>query len=263
MTSEASATSYRSEQILQELLRNGEVSVDSLARHFKVSAATIRRDLSELERQGLLRRNHGGAGPVAPMLYEPFRHLSSFQEQEEKCAAEKRQIGLTAASLITDGETIAIGAGTTTTQLARCIRHRKGITIVTNAINIAMELSHLPDIKVSLTGGSLSGEWFALVGDVAQRNTSEMFFDKAFIGVDGAHAEHGMTTNYADQAAIHRAMMHQARQRIVLADHRKIGTVGRALIWPTNDIDKLITDNSTTDDAIAAFTGKNVVVLRA
>jgi DeoR family transcriptional regulator of aga operon len=263
MTSETNAASYRSEQILQELLRHGEVSVDSLAKHFNVSAATIRRDLSELERQGLLRRIHGGAGPVAPMLYEPFRHLSSFQEQEEKCAAEKRQIGLTAASLISDGETIAIGAGTTTTQLARCIRHRKGITILTNAINIAMELSHLPEIKVSMTGGFLSGDWFALVGDVAQRNVAEMFFDKAFIGVDGAHSEHGMTTNYSDQAATHRAMMRQARQRIVVADHRKIGTIGRSLIWPTNEIDKLIVDKSTPDEAIAPFTAKDIVVLRA
>lgn len=257
------SSGIRSEQILQELLRHGEVSVDSLAKHFGVSAVTIRRDLSELERQGLLRRKHGGAGPIAPMLYEPFRHLSSFQEQEEKCAADKRQIGLTAASLISDGETIAIGAGTTTTQLARCIRHRKGITILTNAINIAMELSHLPEIKVSMTGGSLSGDWFALVGDVAQRNVGEMFFDRAFIGVDGAHAEHGMTTNYPDQAAIHRAMMRQARQRIILADHRKVGTVGRSLIWPASDIDKLITDKASSDEAIAAFTAKDIVVLRA
>ncbi len=263
MTSNPSTASQRSQQIVQELLRHGEVSVDSLAKHFGVSAATIRRDLSELERQGLLRRIHGGAGPVAPMLYEPFRHLSSFQEQEEKCAAEKRQIGLTAASLISDGETIAIGAGTTTTQLARCIRHRKGITILTNAINIAMELSHLPEIKVSMTGGSLSGDWFALVGDVAQRNVGEIFFDKAFIGVDGAHSEQGMTTNYPDQAAIHRAMMHQARQRIIVADHRKIGTIGRSLIWPTNDIHKLIVDKSTPDDAIAPFTAKDIIVLRA
>ena len=262
MSNDTTAASDRAEQILQELLRHGEVSVDGLAKSYGVSAATIRRDLSELERQGLLRRVHGGASPVAPMLYEPFRHLSSFQEQEEKCAAEKRQIGLTAASIISDGETIALGAGTTTTQLARCIRHRKGITIITNAINIAMELSHLPDIKVSMTGGSLSGDWFALVGDVAQRNIGEIFYDKAFIGVDGAHAEHGMTTNYPDQAAIHRAMMRQARQRIVLADHRKIGTIGRSLIWPTSDIDKLIVDKSTADDAIAPFTAKGIVVLR-
>jgi len=196
------------------------------------------------------------------MLYEPFRNLSSFQEQEQKCAAEKRRIGLTAASLISDGETVDIGAGTTTTQFARSIRHRKGITIVTNAVNIAMELSHLPEIKVSMTGGSLSGDWFALVGDVAQQNVSQTFFDKAFIGVDGAHADRGLTTNYPDQAAIHRAMMRQAQQRIVLADHRKIGAVGRSLIWPADDLDKLITDKSTSDEAIASFKAKGIVVLR-
>src|SRR5919201_1817943 len=115
MARENSTTAQRSEQILQELLRNGEVAVDRLAEKLKVSSATIRRDLTELERQGLLRRSHGGAVPVAPMLYEPFRHVSSFQEQEQKCAAEKRRIGLMAASLIADGEINAIGAGNTTT----------------------------------------------------------------------------------------------------------------------------------------------------
>ena len=92
MISDTSAASSRWEQILQELLRHGEVSVDSLAKNFKVSSATIRRDLSELERQGLVWRTQGGANPVARMLYEPFRNLSSFQEQEQKCAAEKRRI---------------------------------------------------------------------------------------------------------------------------------------------------------------------------
>ncbi|HEX5082893.1 MAG TPA: DeoR/GlpR family DNA-binding transcription regulator [Blastocatellia bacterium] len=257
------ATAGRSEQILQELLRNGEVAVDKLAELLKVSEATIRRDLTELERQGLLLRSHGGAVPVAPLLYEPFRHLSSFQEQEEKCAAEKRRIGLLAASLIVDGEIIAISAGTTTTQVARSIRHRKGITVLTNAVNVAMELSHLADIKVTMTGGNLSGAWFALVGDVAQRNVSEMFVDKAFIGVDGIHAEHGLTTNYPDQAAIHRAMMRQARQRIIVADHRKIGVVGSSIIWPASDFHTIITDKATSDKAIKPFAAKNITVLRA
>lgn len=263
MTRENATAAQRSEQILQELLRNGEVSVDSLAQQLDVSEATIRRNLSELEQQGLLRRNHGGAVPVAPMLYEPFRHVSSFHEQEEKCAAEKRRIGLLAANLITDGEIIAIGAGTTTTQVARSIRHRKGITVLTNALNVAMELSHLAEIKVFMTGGFLSGDWFALVGDVAQRNAAEMFVDKVFIGVDGIHSEHGLTTNYPEQASIHRAMMRQARQRIVVADHRKIGVVGTSVIWPPTDLDILITDKTTTDDAIAPFTVKNIRVLRA
>jgi DeoR/GlpR family transcriptional regulator of sugar metabolism len=263
MVRKDSVITRRAEQILQELLENGEVSVETLAQRLNVSAATIRRDLTELERHGLLRRNHGGAVPVAPMLYEPFRHVSSFQEQEEKCAAEKRRIGILAASLIADGDIIAIGAGTTTTQVARCIRHRKGITVLTNAINIAMELSHLAEIRVCMTGGFLSGAWFALVGDVAQRNASEMFVDKAFIGVDGIHGERGLTTNYPEQAAIHRVMLQLARQRIIVADHRKIGVIGATLIWPVPDIDILITDQATNEEAIAPFASINIRVLQA
>jgi DeoR family transcriptional regulator, aga operon transcriptional repressor len=263
MAKELPTMTQRPEQILQELLRNGEVAVDKLAQQLKVSEATIRRDLTELERQGLLLRSHGGAVPVAPMLYEPFRHLSSFQEQQEKCAAEKRRIGLLAAGLIADGEIIAIGAGTTTTQVARSIRHRKGITVLTNALNVAMELSHLADIKVCMTGGNLSGDWFALVGDVAQRNVAEMFVDKVFIGVDGIHPEHGLTTNYPDQAAIHRAMLRQARQRIVVADYRKVGVVGTSVIWPAADFQVLVTDKTTSDKAIAPLSARNIQVLRA
>jgi DeoR family transcriptional regulator of aga operon len=263
MARQSSGSGGRWEAILEELLRNGEVSVENLAGRLSVSAMTIRRDLGDLERQGLLRRNHGGAVPIAPMLYEPFRHVSSFQEQEEKCKAEKRQIGLKAASLINDGDIVAICAGTTTTQVARSIRHRKGITVLTNAVNVAMELSHLPDINVCMTGGSLSGDWFALVGDVAQRTAKETFVNKTFVGVDGIDAEHGLTTNYPDQAAIHRVMLKQARQKIVVADHRKVGVVATALIAEASDVDFLVTDESTPKEAIAPFAARKVLVIRA
>lgn len=253
----------RAERILQELLRTGGVSVEHLADKLKVSPATVRRDLMSLERQGLLRRSHGGAAPVEPALYEPFRHVSSFSEQERQRAPEKRRIGLAAAALVGDGETIAFGAGTTTTQVARSIRHRKNIVVMTNAVNIAMELSHRDDLKVFVAGGELSGAWFALVGAMAQQHASEMFFDKVFIGVDGIHADRGLTTNYPDQAAIHRTMMQQARQRIIVADHRKIGVSATALIWQAHEIDILITDKKATDAAIAPFVEKNINVIRA
>lgn len=258
-----SATARRSELILQELLLKGAVTVDNLAGKLKVSSATIRRDLTILEHQGLLRRRHGGAIPVEPSLYEPFRHVSSFSEQEQQRTTEKRRIGLAAAELIRDGETIAFGAGTTTTQIARSIRHRRNLTVLTNAINIAMELSHRHDLKIYVTGGELSGAWFALVGATAQQHASEMFIDKAFIGVDGIHAERGLTTNYPDQAAIHRTLLQQARQRIVVADHRKIGNDATALIWQARDIDLLITDKKASRKAITAFTDKGIKVIRA
>jgi DeoR family transcriptional regulator of aga operon len=126
-----------------------------------------------------------------------------------------------------------------------------------------MELSHRDDLKVIVTGGFLSGDWFALVGPAAIESVGEIFVDKVFIGVDGVDIEHGLTTNYPDQATIHRAMMRQARQKIVVADHRKIGAVGTALICPISNVNVLITDKGVTDDAIAPFIAKGIEVHRA
>ena len=237
--------------------------VEDLAERFKISSSTIRRDLADLEKGGLLRRTHGGAVPIEQFLYEPFRHVSSFQEQEQQRALEKRLIGLAAAELTSDGETIAIGAGTTTTQVARNLRNRKGIMIVTNAVNIAMELSHSKEVRIYLTGGFLSGDWFALVGPTAIASVREIFVDRAFIGVDGVHPTHGLTTNYPDQAAIHRAMMKQARQKIAVADHSKIGIVGTALICPPSGIDLLITDRKASEAKLAPFLKQGIRVRRA
>ena len=252
----------RAKRIIRELLHDGELSVERLSKRLKISTSTVRRELTELELAGWLRRTHGGAMRVEPMLYEPFRHVSSFSAQEQLHSAEKRRIGLAAAEIVRDGEIIALGAGTTTTQVARSIHHRKGITVVTNAVNIAMELSHRADLKLIVTGGTMSGDWFALTGSTAITAVGEMFYDKVFIGVDGIHPEHGLTTNYPDQAAVHRAMMRQARQRIVVADRTKIGDIGTALIAPVADMDLIITDKGVTSAAIGKFVGKKFRVLK-
>src|SRR4029453_10619823 len=174
----------RAKEILRQLIQDGEVTVEQLAERFKTSHATIRRELSYLDGAGLLRRTHGGAIQIEPMLYEPFSRLSSFAAQEQMQAAEKRRIGLAAAEMIKDGKIVALSAGTTTTQVGRSIDHRKRITIVTNAINIAMELSHRVDLKIILTGGFLNKNCFALSGDLGIVSVNEMFYDRAFISVD-------------------------------------------------------------------------------
>ena len=252
----------RAQAILRELLRDGTITVEQMAKTFTVSPSSIRRDLRDLERAGLLRRTHGGAMLVEPSLYEPFRHDSSFSEQEQRCASEKRRIGLAAAEMIAEGEIVSIGAGTTTTQVARGIRHRKNITVVTNAVNIAMELSHRNDLKIFMAGGFLSSDWFALVGNAAIQSISEMFVDKIFIGVDGVHPQHGLTTNYPDQAAIHRQMLKQARYRVVVADHRKLNVTGTTLICPLNEINLLITDKGATKASLAPFQDKGLKIQR-
>lgn len=233
----------RDKEILRQLLQDGEVTVEQLAERFETSPATIRRELRYLEGAGLLRRTHGGAIQVEPLLYEPFRRLSSFAAQEQM-QAEKRRIGLAAAEMIKDGEIVALSAGTTTTQVGRSIHHRKRVTIVTNAINIAMELSHRVDLKIIMTGGVLNKNCFALTGPSGIASVSEMFYDRAFISVDGIHPEHGLTSDSPELGAVNRAIIQQSRQTVVVADHSKFGKVGKTLIAPVAKVDLIITDNS-------------------
>lgn len=256
-------TGDRSHTILQELLRVGSVSVEELSTRFNVSLATVRRDLVELEQQGRLRRTHGGAIPIEPLLYELFRHDSSFQEQVERHADEKRRIALAAADLIRDGETIAFTAGTTTTQVTRSIPpQRRNLTIVTNTVNVAMELSNRPEISVFVTGGFLRGGWFSLVASAAIHAMSQIFVDKVFIGVNGIHAERGLTAYHPEEAAINRTMVQQAKQKIVVADRSKLGVIVTSLICSVGEVDILITDTNATDEQIAPFIDRGIEVQR-
>ena len=261
LTSDNAAT-QRAQIIMERLLHTGTVTVEELASQFGVSGATVRRDLVELEQRGRLRRTHGGAVPVEPLLYEPFRHDSSFQEQIEHNLPEKRRIGLAAAALIADGETISLTAGTTTTQVTRSLRPRANVTVVTNTVNVAMELSQRDDIRVLVTGGHLRGGWFSLVGPEAAHTLSQLFVDKVFIGVNGLDAARGLTAHHPEEAAVNRLMVQQARQRIVVADHSKLGVVVTSLICPTADVHLLLTDTGATDAQIAPFQAMGIEVRR-
>ncbi len=255
-------TDQRAKRILQVLLRHGNISVDELAALLAASAASVRRDLTRLEERGLVHRTHGGAKLAGQMQYEPFRFDSSFQEREGRFAEEKRRIGMAAAELIREHETVGFTAGTTTTQVARCIRHRSGICIITNAVNIGMELSNLAALNVTLTGGTM--RWagaFSLTGPAAMETLSGVFLDKAFIGACGVDVLRGATTIQPDEAAVFRAMVRQAKQVIVVADSSKIAMVSPALICPVADIDILITDSGITADALAGFKANGIQVL--
>ena len=233
----------RSDQIMKLLLRSGSVSVEELVLQTGSSAPSIRRDLARLETRGLILRTHGGAALVEPLLYEPFRHDITFQAREARHAEQKRRIGLAAAELVQQHDTIGITAGTTTTQVGRALRHRTGIHVVTNAINIGMELCNQPAIRTTVTGGVLAWVWaFALVGQHALQTLEDTNLDRVFLSVTGFHLDRGVTTLELEEATISRKMAAQSRQVIVVADSSKIGLVGPSVICPIDRVDVLVTD---------------------
>ena len=252
----------RTERILRELRQAGTISVEGMCALLEVSVATVRRDLQELEDQGLLRRTHGGAVSIEPLFYEPFRHDSSFQEQIERHAEEKRRIAVAAADMVKDGETIALTAGTTTTEVVRAIRNRRGVTVVTSTINVAMELTKRTDLEVFVTGGFLRGDWFSLVGPAAAHAMSQINVDKVFLGVNGIDALKGLTSANSGEAAINRIMVDQAKQRIVVTDSSKLGAVATYRFCGANEVHVLITDTSAGDAAIQPFEKLGIEVQR-
>jgi DeoR family transcriptional regulator of aga operon len=174
----------RADKILRELRQEGDLSLDVLIKRLGASAASVRRDLTKLEAKGLVRRTHGGVTLVEPLLYEPFRYDSLFQNREQHRTPQKRRIGLHAAELIQENETVGFTAGTTTTHVARNLRNRHNIRVITNAINIAMELSNCPGLRTFVTGGFV--QWagsFSLVGHAAIDSLKDVYMDRVFVSV--------------------------------------------------------------------------------
>ena len=254
----------RDDQILKLLLRRGSVSVEELISLLGASAPSIRRDLTRMEARGLVKRTHGGAALVHELLYEPFRYDTSFQIREQRFVQEKRQIGINAAELVNENETIGLTAGTTTTWVARSLRYRNHLTIVTNAVNIAMELCNTPGLKTLVTGGYVGWPWsFSLAGAAAIRFLGDIFLDKLFLSVSGIDAERGATTNEPEEALTFRAMVKQAKQVIVVADSSKLGVTTPSLICPIKDVNILVTNEGASSHAIADFSRHGIKVIQA
>jgi len=260
----ASRNQHRSERILKKLLQAGSVTVEELISSLGASAPSIRRDLARLEAKGLIKRTHGGATLVQELLYEPFRYDTAFQTREQQFVKEKRHIAIAAAELIKNNETLGFTAGTTTTWVARSLRHREGITVISNAVNIGMELCNMPGLKVYLTGGYVQWPWsFSLVGPAAINSLRDLFMDKLFLSVQGLDADRGATMIEPDEAQTFRAMVKQAKQVIVVGDSSKLGLIKPSLICPTVDIHVLVTDNGASEETIEPFAKRGIQVIRA
>lgn len=245
------------------LRQRARITIEGLAGDLGVSTATARRDLDRLAGQGLLRRDRGGAIAVEGLLYEPFRGDSSFQEQESAAAEEKARIGVAAARLIHDGDVIAIVAGTTTTQVARNLHSLERLTVVTNTVNIAMELSRVKHISVIVLGGHLRGSWFSLVGNDTVEAARRLYLDCLFFGCGGVDARKGVTDAHEEEAALTRTLLLQARRKVLVADHTKLGGVATHKVCAVEEADTLITGREAGKRVVKEFKGSGIELIRA
>ena len=244
----------RAKRILRHLLEKGGTSVDDLVTMLDLSPASVRRDLARLEERGLVQRTHGGAKLAGDTPFEAFHFDASFQIRETRFNDEKRRIAAAASDLIKPGQTIGLTAGTTTTQLARNLRHLRNLNIVTNGLNIAMELANQKDLNVTLTGGCVRWpEALSLVGPTALVAIENIFLDIVFVGACGVHPSHGITTIEPDEALLYGLMVSHAKQTVVLVDSSKIGLTSPALTCKLSAVHTIVTDAGITRRALAAF----------
>ncbi|MFI9269148.1 DeoR/GlpR family DNA-binding transcription regulator [Kitasatospora sp. NPDC052896] len=219
---------------------NGAVSLRELARVVQTSEVTVRRDVRALEAEGLLDRRHGGA-----VLPGGFSREPGYPQKTHLAAAEKSAIADLAAGLVEEGDAVVIGAGTTTQELARRLARVPGLTVVTNSLLVAQALAHANRVEVVMTGGTLRGSNYALVGSGAEQSLHGLRVSKAFISGSGLTAERGLSTTNMLSASVDRALVQAAGEVIVLADHTKLGADTMFQTVPTEAITRLVTDEHT------------------
>ncbi|MFF3173116.1 DeoR/GlpR family DNA-binding transcription regulator [Streptomyces sp. NPDC057900] len=231
-------------QLILEMVRaNGAVSLRELARVVQTSEVTVRRDVRALEAEGLLDRRHGGA-----VLPGGFTRESGFPQKSHLATAEKTAIADLAAGLVEEGEAIVVGAGTTTQELARRLARVPGLTVVTNSLLVAQALAHANRVEVVMTGGTLRGSNYALVGSGAEQSLQGLRVSRAFLSGSGLTAERGLSTSNMLSASVDRALVQAAGEVVVLADHTKLGSDTMFQTVPTDLITRLVTDEPAAHD---------------
>lgn len=232
--------------ILDSVGERGSVDVADLAATLGVSGATIRRDLQSLSRSQLLVRTHGGALANEVGDEVPTRVKAGLRQPE------KKRIGRAAVELIEDGAVVGMTGGTTALELARALSDRRGITVVTNAINIASELAGHPGLRLVVIGGIVRHS-YELVGPAAAAMLANYHLDITFIGVDGLTPEEGCTTYDEMEAQTDLAFLNRARRRVVIADSSKIGRVTFARISLLSGVTDIITDHGAQPEQLEAL----------
>lgn len=235
-------TKGRRSLILQRLRERSQISVAELREEFGVSEVTIRKDLNVLNDRNLLVRTRGGAmsypsGEETPDDI-PIGNKSFYNKRE------KQAIGRLAATLIEEGNTIMLDSGTTTLEIARNLDRFRRLTIITNAVNIAVELLRYKRFNVILLGGNLRETSHSTIGPVAESNLKLFYCDKLFLGVDSFSVECGLSTPNIEEANINQIMLSMASQVVAVFDSSKVNKRSFAFIASIDKIDVIVTDSN-------------------
>lgn len=247
----------RYEIILELLYRNKVVKAAELAERFKVSIETIRRDLEYLEKQGNLQRVYGGAA-----LNKHIGVEIEYSSRETRNLDEKKEIGKKAAELIENGDTVILDLGTTCLEVARNLRNRENLTVITNSIKIATELVDVIGIRVFLMGGLIRGKELASSGFLTENGLKQFNVDKAIISVGGITIDNGITDYHVEEAQARKVMIDAAEQVIAVTDYSKFGSRAFIKVCDLNSIDTIVTDWQTPMGIIKNYEneGMNMIV---
>ncbi|MHB8278367.1 MAG: DeoR/GlpR family DNA-binding transcription regulator [Candidatus Humimicrobiaceae bacterium] len=247
----------RVKKILDFINKETGANVTQLSKKFGVSKVTIRRDLDILVREGLIVKTHGGAIPIQEKLsYEiPYRTKSAISK------IEKQKIGREAAKLIKDNDIIILDSGSTTLEIAKRI-NQKNVTVVTNDINIALEIANNPNIELIVAGGTLIKGVYTLVGDDAIEIFKKIHVNKTYLGCDALDLEFGISNRQLNECKIKLAMINSALEVIMVCDKSKFNKKVSFHLCDVSKINKIITD-SIDGKYLNALKEKNIEVIIA
>jgi DeoR/GlpR family transcriptional regulator of sugar metabolism len=248
----------RQEQILRYVEQRQRVSLAAICAEFGVSPATARRDLDALAGRGAVQRVHGGALAVRQAPPE----LPALQRAGEQAAAKER-IGAAAAALIESGETVFISSGTTALAVARHLRDRQALTVVTNSLLAANALADAPGITLVTLGGMLRRSEMSFIGHLTEQALSEIRVDKIILGIRAIDIAHGLTNDFSAETRTDREILKLGRELIIVADHTKCGRVAAAYVAPLSAIHTLVTDSGTPPEFTSQLEARGVRVIVA
>jgi DeoR/GlpR family transcriptional regulator of sugar metabolism len=248
-------TQQRKQYILKILENEGQIIAKKLAHELDLSEDTIRRDLRELAKEGLLQRVHGGALPASSAVVD-------FKRRQEIATDAKVTIGKAAATMIHPNQIVILDGGTTTVQLARHLPRDLQATIVTHSPSIAVELANHPTIEVILIGGRLFKHSVVTVGAAAINALSHIRADTYFMGVTGVHPDAGLSTGDLEEAYMKKALSEHAAETIVLASREKIGVASAYVIMPMIEISGLVIEEDIPDKVLIPYEKLGITLTR-